>query len=302
MLRLFLAALATAWCTLAFAQVGGVPSAQGQRVGPYSCSAACTTIGPNADGTLFYVALGSATGSPSVAQPASVDVDITSPGVATLTYEISSDVPGNCAASTTWTSVGGNQYSPFFPSNGASATSVSLQGHFLFDVHAACFRARVSAYTSGTITGGAFVTDGPPTSRAAVVNGNAAGNSVPTTVLPTSVASAGIVPQISGSASAALIAKATAGNLYSVYAECSAACWLMVFNNNGAPADGATTAGTASGNMQECIPIAAGGSGLINYAPGPPEVFSVAITVVISSTTCATKTASTVGFIHAMIQ
>lgn len=117
-----------------------------------------------------------------------------------------------------------------------------------------------------------------------------------------SSASAGITPVVTGSAASGLVLKATPGNLYSVYAECSAACWLMIFNSTTVPADGATTAGVASGNLQDCLAIPTGSNGSINYTPGPPEVFTVGISAAISSTTCATKTAATTGFIHGSVQ
>ena len=113
---------------------------------------------------------------------------------------------------------------------------------------------------------------------------------------PSSSASAGIAPAIAGSAASSAVLKSSPGNLYGVYATCTSACWLMVFNAVAAPSNGATTAGVASGNMQDCIPIPAGGVGSINYLP--PEVFSVGITAAISSTACATLTLCTVGFIH----
>jgi hypothetical protein len=76
----------------------------------------------------------------------------------------------------------------------------------------------------------------------------------------------------------------------------------MVFNSTSLPGNGATTAGTASGNMVECIPINAGQTGSINYAPGPVEPFSVGITAAFSSTGCASLTASAVAFIHGSVQ
>jgi hypothetical protein len=112
----------------------------------------------------------------------------------------------------------------------------------------------------------------------------------------------GITPVVGGSAASSLVLKATPGNLYSVYAECTSACWLMVFNAVTAPSNGATTAGVASGNLVECVDIPANGSRSLSYLPGPPAVFSVGITAAISSTACATLTLSTVGFIHGMIQ
>lgn len=121
--------------------------------------------------------------------------------------------------------------------------------------------------------------------------------------IPISATSAtGVAPIVGGSAASSQVLKSTPGNLYSAYATCTAACWLMVFNATAAPSNGATTAGTGSGNLQDCIPIASGGLGTLNYAPGPPEAFSVGITATISSTACATLTLSTVGFIHGVVQ
>ncbi len=123
-----------------------------------------------------------------------------------------------------------------------------------------------------------------------------------TVVLQTANGQNAIVPVIAGSSSSGVVLKASAGNLYGVYAVCTAACWLMIFNSATVPGDGATTAGAASGNMQDCIPIPSGQTGSINYNPGPPEVFSVGISAAISSTACATKTAATTGFIHGSVQ
>jgi hypothetical protein len=129
-----------------------------------------------------------------------------------------------------------------------------------------------------------------------------AANPLPVTSAPSSSPTIGLVPVVGGSAVSSQVLKASPGNLYSVYAECSSACWLMVFNATSITGlAGATTAGSASGNMVECIPISAGGLGGLNYAPSPPGVYSVGITAAISSTTCATLTLSGVGFIHGLI-
>jgi hypothetical protein len=123
-----------------------------------------------------------------------------------------------------------------------------------------------------------------------VTIGDTAGNA------PTAVSS------VTGSVASSLVLKIAAGHLIGSYANCTAACWLMIFNSATAPSNGSTTAGTASGNLQDCIPIAAGGIGSINYAPQPLEFFSVGITAAISSTACSTLTLSTVGFIHGTVQ
>lgn len=120
---------------------------------------------------------------------------------------------------------------------------------------------------------------------------------------PSSATAAGITPVVCGSAVSSCVLKNATGNLFSVYAECSAACWLQVFNSTSAPSNGSTTAGNAANNMVECVPIAAGGIGAINYSlTGPPAVYSTGITAAISSTTCATLTLATTGFIHGMVK
>lgn len=108
---------------------------------------------------------------------------------------------------------------------------------------------------------------------------------------------------VCGSATSSCVLATTNGSkLYSVYANCTAACWLMVFNADVAPINGATTAGTAVGNLRECIPIAAGGAGSVTYSVQFPATFSEGIVAVISSTACATLTLSTVGFIRGTVQ
>jgi hypothetical protein len=123
---------------------------------------------------------------------------------------------------------------------------------------------------------------------------------MPVTIVPSP--SYSLTPKVSGSAVSSLVMKAAAGTMNSVYATCTANCWLMVFNATSLPGDGGTTSGTASGNLQECIPITANGVGSIDYGGEAPEAFSVGITVAISSTSCATLTNSTVGFIHGVVQ
>jgi hypothetical protein len=103
-----------------------------------------------------------------------------------------------------------------------------------------------------------------------------------------------------GSAASSCVLKNAAGNLFGVYAECTSACWLMVFNAASAPSNGATTAGVAATNLVECVDIGANGSKSINY-PIFPVNYTTGITAVISSTSCATLTLSTVGFIRGTV-
>lgn len=136
-----------------------------------------------------------------------------------------------------------------------------------------------------------------------VLQGNAAlstSNPSFSTPIPSTASGAALTGNSCGSAASSCVLKASAGNFYGAYAECTSACWLMVFNATSAPSNGATTAGIASGNLVECIDIAAAGSKSVNY-PTFPRPFSVGITVAISSTACATLTLSTVGFISGTV-
>lgn len=126
---------------------------------------------------------------------------------------------------------------------------------------------------------------------------NTIGNAVNAPTASSSLAVTGVT---CGSAVSSCVLKASAGNFYGVYAECTSACWLMVFNATSAPSNGATTAGTASGNLVECIDVAANSSKSLNY-PTFPRAYSVGITAAISSTACATLTLSTVGFVSGTV-
>lgn len=161
------------------------------------------------------------------------------------------------------------------------------------------YTSSVGGGTQGLTAGLGYLYNGTSWDRFRSDSGTGAATGAALNVpAPTASATNAIAPVVAGSASSSAVLKASAGNLYSAYATCTAACWLMAFNATSAPADGATTAGIASGNLQDCIPIAAGGIGSLGANGSPPEPFTVGITLVVSSTSCATKTASTVGFIH----
>ena len=103
-----------------------------------------------------------------------------------------------------------------------------------------------------------------------------------------------------GSAVSSCVLKSSPGNFYGTYANCTSACWVMVFNAVALPSNGATTAGAASGNLVECFEVAAGESKSLTYLPFA-RFFSVGVTVAISSTACASLTASTVGFVSGAV-
>lgn len=78
--------------------------------------------------------------------------------------------------------------------------------------------------------------------------------------------------------------KASAGNLYRVYAFSAVVGYVMVFNATAAPADGAVT-------PAECVPIPA--NGWISIDKGDlPENYGTGISIALSTTGCFTKTAS----------
>lgn len=110
-------------------------------------------------------------------------------------------------------------------------------------------------------------------------------------VQPTSSATIGIRPVVSAAGEATHVIKAAPGNLYSVYAtnHTATAGFLIVLNAVSAPGDGAVT------GVLDCVPLPASGVASINYAPGPPKVYSVGIVAVVSSgANCFTKTTGTI--------
>ncbi len=120
-----------------------------------------------------------------------------------------------------------------------------------------------------------------------------------TLTTPSSSSSIGITPIVSASAEATHVLKATPGNVYSAYATnlTSTAGYLVILNSTTAPADGAIT-------PLACALLAPNGVASINYAPGPPGVFSTGITAVVTSaSTCFTKTTGVItAFISGSVQ
>lgn len=118
-------------------------------------------------------------------------------------------------------------------------------------------------------------------------------------IAPTAGAGAGITPIVSASAENNHVLKASAGNLYSVYAQnlTSTTGFLVVLNSTTSPADGAIT-------PLECVQLPPNGNASISYNPGPAGVFTTGITAVLTSaTTCFTKTTGVItGFIHGAVK
>lgn len=179
-----------------------------------------------------------------------------------------------------------------------------------FDV----IRVQSSAVTSGTVNIRISISS-PSTTAGAVVSISSSStigvegadgstqastsNTFPVSEAPTAAAGNAIVPVVSQGAST-LLGKASAGNLYTVYATATADSWLMVFNSTSAPTNGATTAGTASGNLQDCVKVPSGTTTSIGGL-SMPERFSAGLYFALSSTACATLTLATTGIIHGML-
>lgn len=136
---------------------------------------------------------------------------------------------------------------------------------------------------------------GGPVSIIQTTPGTTNGVSIP----PTSASAIGITPTVSTAGEASHVLKASAGNAYSVYATnlTATAGFLVVLNATSAPVDGAIT-------PLACAPLSANGVASLNYAPGPPGVYSTGITAVVTSaSTCFTKTTGVItAFISGSVQ
>jgi len=151
----------------------------------------------------------------------------------------------------------------------------------------------VSLSGSSSVTGNVSIVQGGNT---AAVNSNGAQL---VALTPSSGSSIGITSVVSAAAESSHVLKASAGNLYSVYAtnQTATAGFLLLLNATTAPADGAVS-------PLECIPLPANGNATINYGSGPPSVFSTGIVAVVSSgANCFTKTTGTVtAFLKGSVQ
>ena len=109
-----------------------------------------------------------------------------------------------------------------------------------------------------------------------------------------------ITPVVSGSAEASHVFKASAGNLYNVYAQnfTATAGFLVVINATTAP-----TTGSAITPL-DCIALPSSGFASLSYASGSVEIFSTGITVLLTSAAnCFTFTSGTItGYIHGQYQ
>ena len=107
-------------------------------------------------------------------------------------------------------------------------------------------------------------------------------------IAPSSAAGIATSNYSSPAAESGHIIKASAGNVYSVYAFSTAAGLFMVFNSATVPTDGAVT-------PIECIPVSANNFGAHDVTI--PDQYGTGISVALSTgTNCFSKTASATAF------
>lgn len=111
---------------------------------------------------------------------------------------------------------------------------------------------------------------------------------------PSSSASVGIAPVVSGSAESSHVLKASAGNLYTLQVTSgTTAGYVLTFDATSAPADGAVT-------PKHCFVLPASSSVSLSWST--PAAFATGIVAVFSSTGCFTKTASATAFFSAGVK
>lgn len=224
---------------------------------------------------------------------AEISIQITAAGTGTLTFQESNDnfaAAANVAQCTSRAATGATD---------PRITTATATGLYTCKIGARYFRAQFTAYTSGTFT--AFWAAGKETNTALIQSTFVAnGPTAPASFAPapTALATLGITSVVSGAAEATHVLKASAGNMYSVYATnlTATAGFLLILNATSAPADGVVT-------PTECAPLPANGSTSINYSGGPPAQFATGITAVITSAaTCFTKTTGVItGYIKGSV-
>lgn len=144
-------------------------------------------------------------------------------------------------------------------------------------------------------------TAGTPATGVVSVQGITGGTAINNSEAPTNAAGNAITPCVSQGASTLQCGSAAAKNLYVVYLTATADSWLMVFNTTTTPANGATTAGTASGNLEDCVKVASGTTTSIGGLPIPKR-YSAGVYIAISSTACSTLTLATTGLLNGLVQ
>lgn len=108
----------------------------------------------------------------------------------------------------------------------------------------------------------------------------------------------GYAPTKTSTISQGLVAKSSAGQLWSIYATntTGVAGYFMVFDSATLPADGTVT-------PSECVQLPANSATSLSFNSGPPATYSSGIIGFMSTTGCYTKTTSGTlsGFIRAAV-
>jgi hypothetical protein len=179
----------------------------------------------------------------------------------------------------------------------AAANSTTTQTTM---VSARYFKLVVTAYTSGTIGGSAFLrtSEGIAPGSVTITNGATVGLATGVNLVG-SVASAppaaynaanGLAPVFTSVTAGGLVLKASPALLYGLNITASTSSgFLMIFNSTTVPADGTVT-------PVRCLPVNAG-AGLELSWRDMPLTLTVGASVAFSSTGCFTKTASATAFI-----
>lgn len=98
-----------------------------------------------------------------------------------------------------------------------------------------------------------------------------------------------------------LVVKSKPGTLLDGYVTTSAAGYLYIFNQTAAPTNGSYTAGTASGDYQDCIYLPAAGTYTFSSFGLIGENFSAGVVLAWSSTGCGTLTLASPLFLQGRV-
>lgn len=165
----------------------------------------------------------------------------------------------------------------------------------------------VNSILTGTITAGSgtaaplavsgFFSNGSAQDAAVSINGavTAGTGDAAVVIAPTSAIQAGLTVTTTAAVASSQVLKGSAGNGYRYAITTGASAgFFMIFDATSAPADGAVT-------PKICRAVAANTSLEINHSP-QPDLFTVGITEVFSTTGCFTKTASATAELEGSVQ
>lgn len=153
--------------------------------------------------------------------------------------------------------------------------------------------------TNGTVSGTVSLGSGTEVIGKVGIDQTTAGTSNGVIAIPSSAAAAGVAPTSTTALAANLVAKASAGNLYSFEVAADStlsggAWWLMVYDATSAPADGSVT-------PAKCYALASGTTRLSEVFR-QPIYFATGIVLGVSTNGCFTKAASTHAFMSADVK